>query len=55
MTQKIDMTVEEAARQLRQMAELTARASQNWENFEAICRDFLRAALTHGQQTPPAA
>ncbi len=36
-------TLEELAKQLRNMAELTAKASQNWENYEAICLDMLKA------------
>ena len=44
MPQTKDMTVEEAAKLLRNMAEATARMSQNWDNFEAICLDMLKAA-----------
>lgn len=39
------MTVEQAAKWLRQAAEMTAGASKNWDNFEAICKEMLEAAL----------
>jgi hypothetical protein len=47
--QMADMTIEQAAAFLRQAAETTARMSQNWPNFEAICADFLRSAYGAGK------
>jgi hypothetical protein len=44
------LSVEEVAKRLRQMAELTAKASQNWNNFEAICKDMLQAAYNAGKE-----
>lgn len=46
------MTVEEAAKWLRQAAELTASASKNWDNFERICQEMLESALAHGRSDP---
>lgn len=43
-------TAEQAAKVLRQMAEATANMSQNWDNYEAICLDMIKAAL--GKELP---
>ncbi len=42
---KFNLTPEEAAKKLREFAELTASNSQNWDNFEKIARDMLVAAM----------
>lgn len=42
--QTVAMTVEEAAKFLRNAAEMTARMSQNWDNFERICADMIKSA-----------
>lgn len=34
--------IEEAAKAIRQFAELTAKHSQNWDNFEQICLQMLQ-------------
>ena len=36
------LTIPELARKFREMAELTAKASKNWDNYEQICLDVLR-------------
>lgn len=41
----VPMTVDEAAKFLRNAAEMTARHSQNWDNFENICRDVVDSAF----------
>ena len=41
------MTVEEAAKFLRNTAELTARNTQNWDNYQRICLDMLKSAIAH--------
>ena len=41
-------TVEEAAKLLRGYAEMTARMSQNWENYEEILRQALTGAVDFG-------
>lgn len=45
---QMEMTLEEAAKQLRSWAELTAKNSQNWDNFETICLDILEFVHRHG-------
>lgn len=42
-------TVEEHAKTLRTLAEATARHSQNWDNYEKICLEFLQQALAPGK------
>lgn len=42
---KVADTIEEAAKALRGMAELTAKASQNWDNYERICLEVLQAMM----------
>ena len=39
-----DMTAEEAAQFLRTAAVAPAMLSQNWDNYEAICLDVIKAA-----------
>ncbi len=43
MSDKIQVanSVETAAKALRNMAELTANNTRNWDNFEAICKEIL--------------
>ena len=45
-----EMTAEQAANMLRKMAETTAGASQNWENYELICVGMLNDALAAGRR-----
>ena len=40
-----NLTPEEAGRKLRIMAETTAQLSQNWDNFEIIATNMIRAAF----------
>ncbi len=40
------MVDSDTAKTLRDAAEMTAKASQNWNNFEAICLDALRSVRT---------
>ena len=40
-------TTEELARTLRNFAELTVKASNNWENYEAIVLDILKQLELH--------
>ncbi len=40
------MADSDTAKTLRDVAEMTAKASQNWDNFEAICFDALRSTRT---------
>ncbi len=40
------MADSDTAKTLRDAAEMTAKASQNWNNFEAICLDALRSTRT---------
>ena len=46
-----DMDSESAGKLLRQMAELTANGSKNWENFEAIAIQLIRDAYAGGQKS----
>ena len=50
------MTPKEAATFIRRMAETTASASQNWDNFEAIVESMIMAAMdaarAFGQKEP---
>jgi hypothetical protein len=48
--QTVEMTVAEAAKFLRNAAEMTARMSQNWDNFKRICADMIRGALAREQE-----
>ena len=52
-----DMTLKEAGHKIREMAELTAKASKNWNNFEDIVVSMLRqaheAGLVKGRKLPP--
>ena len=50
MTEKKEMTVEEAGKKLREMAELTAKHSRNWENFQEIATSMLRQAFNAGKE-----
>lgn len=43
------MTVDGAAKWLRQAAEMTASASKNWDNFETICKEMLTSAYEGGK------
>ncbi len=43
-----DTDLASIASTLRNAAELTAKASKNWDNFEAICRDALAHAHAAG-------
>jgi hypothetical protein len=45
-----EKTVADHARDLRQMAELTARHSQNWDNFEQIALKMLESAYDAGKR-----
>jgi hypothetical protein len=45
------MTPEEAGHKLRQLAELTALNSRNWENMEQIFTQFITDAYKGGQET----
>lgn len=45
-------TPEHLARTLRQFAELTARHSNNWDNYEEIVRDVLKQIWEHYEQHP---
>lgn len=42
------LSIEECAKRLREMAELTSKGSRNWDNFEGICLDVLNAAKASG-------
>jgi hypothetical protein len=42
------MTPEEAGKFLRTVAEMTARNSRNWDNFEAIAADLIKSAYEGG-------
>ena len=44
-------TIEMHARDLRNMAELTAKHSQNWENFQEIALAMLRQTYEAGYQS----
>ncbi len=46
----VDMTVDEAAKFVRQIAETTSQASQNWENFEQIVKSIIQNALDAGRK-----
>jgi len=41
---KKELSLEEAAKELKQFAELTAKHSQNWDNFQEICLAMLKSA-----------
>lgn len=45
-----DMTPAEAARFIRQIAETTAAASQNWDNFQSICESMIVSAMEAGRK-----
>ena len=47
---KQEMTVEEAARMLMNAARATAEYSQNWENYEGICKSVIQQALDAGRE-----
>ncbi len=40
-----EMTPKEAAHFLRQVAETTAHASMNWDNFETIAEGMINSAM----------
>ena len=42
------MTVLQAAKFLRDAAEMTSKMSQDWDNFEVICKDMIIAAVITG-------
>lgn len=42
-------TPAQAAKKLREMAELTAELSQNWDNFQDICESMLIQAYEGGR------
>lgn len=48
---EFEQTAEKGARVLRATAEMTAKMSQNWENYEGICKSILMQALQH--HAPP--
>lgn len=41
--QTVMMTLDEAAKFLRNMAELTSKGTRDWNNFEGICKDILKS------------
>lgn len=43
-----EMTPPEAGKFLRNLAELTATNSKNWDNYEAIATEFIAAAYKAG-------
>ena len=45
------MNVADAAKMLRNIAELTARNSQNWENFEQIAAELIKSAYEGGRDS----
>lgn len=44
------MTTAEAGKFLRQIAETTAHASQNWDNFQSIAESMFTSAMDAGRQ-----
>lgn len=42
-----EMTIAQAAKMLRDFAELTSINSNNWDNFEHICQDVLLSIKKH--------
>lgn len=44
-------TLEGHAADLRKYAEMTARHSQNWDNFEGICLQMLKGAFEAGKDS----
>ncbi len=54
-TDKTELDLLATAKTLRDAAELTAKASQNWDNFEAICFDALQftRAAAHDEVASP--
>ncbi len=44
-------TLKELAKQLRQMAQLTAEQSQNWDNFEDICYSMIKKIYAKGMES----
>lgn len=47
---KIDMSVEQAAKMLRDAAQLTSQASKNWDNYQKICEGVIQDALDAGRK-----
>ncbi len=43
-----ELTLEEAARKIREFAELTAQASKNWDNFQEIVTTMMQQAYAAG-------
>jgi len=46
----VNMTTEEAGKELAKMAELTSKVSQNWQNFAGICEQMLLSAYRAGYE-----
>lgn len=44
-------SIDELAKLLRELAEMTARDSHNWNNFENICRDALQQTHKAGMES----
>jgi hypothetical protein len=47
--EQVDMTPKEAGQFLAQVAQATARQSQDWDNFADICRSLIKQALAAGK------
>jgi hypothetical protein len=47
--EQVDMTPKEAGQFLAQVAQATARQSQDWDNFAHICESFIEQALAAGK------
>lgn len=45
-----EMSVDDAAKFLRNVAEVTAGNSQNWENFQGMAKTVIQAALDAGRK-----
>lgn len=45
-----ELTLSQAAKKLRDMAELTAEYSRNWGNFEEIAKSMLTQAFEGGKK-----
>ncbi len=48
---RMRLTPREAGRKLREYAELTSKASQNWDNFEQLAASIIAQAYAGGKQT----
>lgn len=45
-----EMTIEECGKFLRNMAELTATASKNWDNYQNLATDLVRCIYEAGRK-----